>query len=158
LKASKQPDLTKILSPRYEGNDIKTELLTQALESSFLDGKISASEYYRGKNLEERTVQFTPLRVRFASTSKHIRNATNPYLNHKVQYRARQLLKDRLRILNLSRIEKNQSEQKSRTRNLTPLSRNHTEIEQNNQKHNECVPIIKAQCSIHGILFDLRNI
>ena len=89
-----------MLSPKYEGSDLKQELLCQALKQSFLEGEVGPSDYARGKADEGKATLFTSLKARFNSTMRGGRG--NPYANYKVQMRAKKMFKSKLRIYNLS--------------------------------------------------------
>ena len=89
--------LNKVSSPKYENNNVRQQLLTQALRMSYLDGSIKATEYNNGNVTEEEINTFAPMKTRLDKTMKE----NSP--GYKVQMHVKRLIKTKLRIFSLSR-------------------------------------------------------
>eukprot|EP01022_Parablepharisma_sp_SALTPOND_P036219 TRINITY_DN980_c0_g1_i1.p2 TRINITY_DN980_c0_g1~~TRINITY_DN980_c0_g1_i1.p2 ORF type:complete len:242 (-),score=17.08 TRINITY_DN980_c0_g1_i1:471-1196(-) len=148
IKQAEPAKVQKVLSPKYEGNDIKKQLLGEALKHSFLEGHIGRDEYEIGKTNADRISAFTPLRIRFNSTMRNT-NKGNPYANDKVQLRARKLLKRKLRILNLSIKNRYVNAESSNSRNNSMITE-HVSPKTPCRIQTDLTPNIKANGTING--------
>eukprot|EP00826_Nyctotherus_ovalis_P066977 TRINITY_DN9968_c0_g1_i22.p1 TRINITY_DN9968_c0_g1~~TRINITY_DN9968_c0_g1_i22.p1 ORF type:complete len:229 (+),score=75.15 TRINITY_DN9968_c0_g1_i22:685-1371(+) len=92
LKGRFPVNLKKVVSPKYENNNMRQQLLSQALRMSFLDGSILPSEYDSGRVPEEN-----------ASHLGSLKPSTSPHIRSKVQVHANKLIKHKLRIFSLSK-------------------------------------------------------
>ncbi len=76
-----------MLSPKYEGSDLRLQLLREAFKQSFLEGQVPYADYLRGRDREAGAC--TSMKYRFGGATRALIK-DNPYSNMKVQSRAQQ--------------------------------------------------------------------